>query len=163
MSLFRNAFRDVVAASTIAAAAGPMIAARYPASPAPAPAEMSMRFSAKFDGVGAEGIDDIWTGDLAGAKGEVTIRLEHLGSEMDRANAVWPVHALVFVAADDASKSMITDANGTLDWRTGEMTLKGTVTGGYQKGSAIEERVKLDSRTLEGSGSLQVESELAAR
>ena len=93
----------------------------------------------------------------------MTIRLEHLGSEMDRAKAVWPVHALVFVAADDASKSMITDASGTLDWRTGALTMKGTVTDGYRKGSTIEETVKLDARTLAGSGSLRFESELAAR
>jgi len=162
MSLFRTTFRDVVAVTTIAATMAPMIAARYPA-PATAAAS-SMSFNAKFEGVGAEGIDDIWTGELDGAtKGEVTIRLEHLGSEMDRAKAVWPVHALVFVAADDASKSMITDANGTLDWRTGSLSMKGTVTDGYRKGSLVEETVKLDARTLAGMGSLKIESELASR
>jgi hypothetical protein len=162
MSLFRTTFRDVVAVATIAATMAPMIAARYPA-PATTDAS-SMAFSAKFEGVGAEGIDDIWTGALDGTtKGEVTIRLEHLGSEMDRAKAVWPVHALVFVAADDASKSMITDASGTLDWRTGSLTMKGTVTDGYRKGSTVEETVKLDARTLAGSGVLRFESELASR
>jgi hypothetical protein len=162
MSLFRTAFRDVFVATTIAASAGAMVAARYPS--AFDGADQSMHFSAKFEGVGAEGIDDIWKGDLAGAtKGEVTIRLEHLGSEMDRAKTVWPVRAMVFVSADDASKSMITEANGTLDWRTGALSLKGTVTDGYRKGSAIEENVTIDARTLEGSGTLRVQSELAAR
>ncbi|MBA2686247.1 MAG: hypothetical protein H0U66_17320 [Gemmatimonadaceae bacterium] len=123
-----------------------------------------MRFSANFDGVGAEGIHDVWKRELAGeTKGEVTIRLEHMGSEMDRAKLVWPVRAMVFVAAEDASKSMITEANGTLDWGTGALSLKGTVTDGYRKGSAIEENVTIDARTLEGSESLTVQSELAAR
>lgn len=162
MSLFRAAFRDVVAVTTIATAVAPMIATSH--ADRAKLNESSMRFSAKFDGVGAEGIDDIWTGSLAGTtKGEVTIRLEHMGSEMDRAKALWPVHALVFVAADDTSKSLITDASGSLDWRTGTLSLKGTVTDGYRKGSTIEETVTIDARTLAGNGSLEFVPELATR
>lgn len=39
----------------------------------------------------------------------------------------------------------------------------GAVTDGYRKGSVIEENVKIDARSLNGSGTLNVQSELAAR
>ena len=127
-------------------------------APAAAPADwIEMGYTLYFDGVGAEGIDNIWSGKMIGEpRGEITVRVTHRGAEADRAKAFWPVTAIVFVAADDPTKSFAADLEGTLDWRSGQMRLSGAISEGWMKGAIISQRVDLDPRQYDGAGSLTV-------
>jgi hypothetical protein len=118
---------------------------------------IEMGYTLRFDGVGAEGVDNIWTGKLVGApNGEITIRVEHLGPEADRAKAKWPVRAIVFVAADDPRQSFAADMQGTLDWEVGSMELSGGISEGRMKGAAVWQKVQLDPKQFDGAGTLTI-------
>jgi hypothetical protein len=93
----------------------------------------------------------------------VTVRVEYAGSEMGRNQPLWPVRALVFVAADDATKSFAGDLDGTLNWRTGRMQLSGTVTNGWRRNARIEETLSLDRERLDGTSTTRVAQLTAER
>jgi hypothetical protein len=122
-----------------------------------APERLELGFSLHFDGVGAEGIDDIWRGQLAGPTGgEVMIRLALLAPVSESARPSWPVHAIVFVAADDAARSFVAELDGTIDWRSGAMRLSGVVTDGWMAGSPIGETAQINPAELDGDGTLRI-------
>lgn len=122
-----------------------------------APERVELRCFLDFEGVGAEGIDDIWRGQLAGpVGGEVIIRLELLAPASESARPSWPVHAIVFVAADDAARSFVAELDGTIDWKSGAMRLSGVVTDGWMAGSPIGETARIDPAGLDGYGTLRI-------
>jgi len=118
---------------------------------------IEMGYTLHFDGVGAEGVDNIWTGSIVGApRGEITVRVAHQGPEADRAKVLWPVTAIVFVAADDPRESFAAELEGTLDWSSGRMRLSGGITEGWMNGAAVWQTVDLDPRAFNGAGTLTV-------
>jgi len=122
-----------------------------------APERLELGFSVGFEGVGAEGIDEIWRGHLAGPlAGEVMIRLELLTPASESARPWWPVHAIVFVAADDAARSFVADLDGTIDWKSGAMRLSGIVTDGWMAGSPIGGTAQINPAQLDGDGTLHI-------
>jgi hypothetical protein len=66
------------------------------------------------------------------------------------------VHAIVFVAADDAARSFVAELDGTIDWRSGAMRLSGVVTDGWMAGSPIGETAQINPAELDGDGTLRV-------
>jgi hypothetical protein len=157
---------SAVCTLAIAAVALALTAFRYtpPAPDAPAAERVELRYTARFDGVGAEGVDNVWVGELSGSTpGEITIRVEHLGAEADRARAVWPVRVLTFVAADDAARSFAADLDGVLDWTTGTMQVSGTIDVGWRAGAPVEQTFHLDRVQYDGRGALRVGALTAAR
>jgi len=122
-----------------------------------APERVELGFSLDYEGVGAEGIDEIWRGKLAGeTRGEVVIRLELLAPASESARPSWPVHAIVFVAADDVARSFVAELDGTIDWRSGAMRLSGVVTDGWMAGSPIRQTAWIDPSQLDGDGTLRI-------
>jgi hypothetical protein len=88
-------------------------------------------FTARYDGRGAEGIDDIWRGTLdTPDAGVVVIRVE-------RRSTSAPVHALVFVSHDSLARSFGADVTGR---QTDDSTvqLKGHIDVGRASGTAVE-------------------------
>jgi hypothetical protein len=116
----------------------------------------AVQLGTTFAGVGAEGVDMIWSGALRGAiTGEVTIRVEYIGAEMDRNRPVWPVRAIVFAATDDAAKSSAGHLGGRLNWQTGDLRLNGRVTDGWRRNAHIEQTLSLDRERLDGTGTIR--------
>ena len=131
----------------------------YQVTSVTAPERLQLGFSLDFEGVGAEGTDNIWRGQLAGSLGgEVMIRLELRTPASESARPVWAVHALVFVAADEAAKSFVAELDGTMDWRSGAMRLSGVVTDGWMAGAPIGETGQIDPARLDGDGTLRIGS-----
>jgi hypothetical protein len=132
--------------------------------PVPATERVTLAYTARFAGVGAEGVDNVWVGRLSGpTPGEITLRVEHLGAEAERAKPVWPIRVLTFVAADNVSRSFAADLTGTLDWRTGTMRLSGTVNEGWRSGAPAEQVVRIDPVAYDGQGTLDVGAVQAMR
>jgi hypothetical protein len=126
---------------------------------------IDLAFTAHFDGVGAEGIDNfIWSGKLLGAEGgAVVLRVAQLGAPADRTRAVWPVRALVTVATDDPLGSFAANMDGTVDWAAGSMRLTGTISDGWMKGTPVHQLVTLDRVEFDGAGTLAIELTPATR
>jgi hypothetical protein len=123
-----------------------------------------MRHNVRFEGVGAEGIDNIWRGAVGGADpGEITLRIEYRGAPMDVSQPRWPVRAMTFVAANDPAHSFLAESEGTLDWSTGKLELNGSVTEGSMKGAAVAQTVHFDRNQLDGSGSIRIDLVTASR
>jgi hypothetical protein len=158
----RAATAAMAACAAVALAAftwGPIerLEARGVADTAARAERIEMGYTLRFDGVGAEGIDNVWTGRLRGdAHGEVTLRLWHVGPDVDRAKAKWPVKAIVFVAADDPRQSFAADMEGTIDWKSGAMRLSGGITEGRMKGAAVWQNAQLDPKQFDGAGTLTI-------
>jgi hypothetical protein len=126
--------------------------------------QAALRYAVRFEGVGAEGVDDIWRGRLGGGtSGEITLRVEYRGAPMGVAEPKWPVRVMAFVAADDPSKSFLAESDGTLDWTAGAMQLEGRVSAGWMKGASVEQTLRLDRAQLDGAGSLRLEVVTASR
>jgi hypothetical protein len=88
-------------------------------------------FTARYDGRGAEGIDDIWRGTLdTPDAGAVVMRIE-------RRSTPSKVHALVFVSHDSLVRSFGADVTGR---QTDDSTIqfKGHVDVGRASGTAVE-------------------------
>jgi hypothetical protein len=157
------------AAITVAAVRPADLAAqRAPAIAAvPASATTAVRatgtlasYTARFAGVGAEGVDMLWEGTVAGAAtGAVNLRVEYLGEEMDRARQQWPVRAWLFVAADNPAHSFAAELTGTIDWRDGTARLDGTISEGWMRGARVEHDGLLDD--FDARGTLRVVTPLA--
>lgn len=126
--------------------------------------EWELRYTVRFQGVGAEGIDNIWRGPLGAATpGEITMRVEYRGAPMDVSLPVWRVRAMTFVAADDPTKSFLAESVGILDWSTGAMRLTGHVSEGWMKGTSVEQTLRLDRTQFDGDGSLRLTVVTASR
>ena len=131
-----------------------------PGIAAPGPREFPVRFAA----VKTDGIDMIWTGEIATAPGgEVTVRLSYTGNETDRALPLWPVGAVMLLACADVSQSFAAELTGDMDWETGVVRLHGIVTNGWRRGARIEQRLRLDPKTFTGSGVVRVSDAALAR
>ena len=142
----------------------PDAAARPTKAPASSVEQPQLAYTVAFDGVGAEGIDDIWRGPLGGAtRGEITLRVEYRGGPMEVARPAWPVRVLTFVAADDPTRSLLAETSGTLDWDSGIMQLAGLVTEGWMKGARVEQTLRLDRTRFDGVGSMRVALAIANR
>jgi hypothetical protein len=88
-------------------------------------------FTARYDGRGAEGIDDIWRGTLDTPEaGVVVMRIERRSTHAE-------VHALVFVSHDSLARSFGADVTGR---RTDDSTLQleGRIDAGRASGTAVE-------------------------
>ncbi|HKG95284.1 MAG TPA: hypothetical protein VKA84_25420 [Gemmatimonadaceae bacterium] len=108
-------------------------------------------YSAEFTGVGPEGRDMVWRGAVAGtAVGELTVRLAHVGRDVDTAKPTWPVEGVIFVSGDDPRRAFAADVRGTIDWRTKVLTLAGEVTVGYLRGAHVEQTADLINLDLSG-------------
>jgi hypothetical protein len=158
--------RGVVACALIALPVTPTatIVGAQPAVVSASGSRAELRYTVRFEGVGAEGVDDVWRGPLAGATpGEVTLRVEYRGAPADVARPVWPVRVMAFVAADDPTKSFLAETDGTLDWRTGAMQLTGRVSEGWMNGASVQQTLTLDRKRLGGEGVIRLGVVTASR
>jgi len=120
-------------------------------------------YFAEFIGVGREGRDLVWRGAVAGvAVGDLTVRLAHVGRDVDTAKPTWPVEGIIFVSGEDPQHSFAAEVHGTIDWPTKRVTLTGDVSVGYMKGAHIEQTADLLDYDLSGELSL-VPASVAAR
>jgi len=155
--LSRSLVALALAALPIASLAG-LVRAQHSGSAAAPTRRAQLEYEVIFQGVGAEGTDDVWRGPLRGsAAGEITIRVEYRGRPMDAAQPVWPVRVFAFVANDDPSRSFLAEEEGVLDWTTGILELSGRVTEGWMKDAVVEQTVRLDRRQFDGAGVLRLE------
>jgi hypothetical protein len=123
----------------------------------------NVEFSVAFDGVGAEGIDDLWRGSLQNpSAGMITIRVEHLAPESHQPMTVGPIHAEVFVSRDDLTQSFGADVTGSID-SAGVLHLTGTVDVGPAAGTPVDVTAQLDPRRLNGHGLIRFLSLTARR
>lgn len=108
-------------------------------------------YFAEFTGVGAEGRDMIWRGAIAGAAvGELTVRLAHVGRDIDSAKPTWPVEGIIFVSGEDPQHAFAAEVRGTIDWRTKRVKLAGEVSVGYKRGAHVEQTADLIDHDLSG-------------
>lgn len=108
-------------------------------------------YFAEFTGVGAEGRDMIWRGAVAGAAvGEMTVRLAHVGRDIDTAKPTWPVEGIIFVSGEDPQRAFAAEVRGTIDWRTKRVKLAGEVSVGYMRGAHVEQTADLIDHDLSG-------------
>ena len=108
-------------------------------------------YFAEFTGVGAEGRDMVWRGAVAGAAvGELTVRLAHVGRDVDTAKPTWPVEGIIFVSGEDPRRALAAEVRGTIDWRTKRVKLAGEVSVGYLKGARLEQTADLVNHDLSG-------------
>jgi hypothetical protein len=144
---------------------------RTPSSPpapvAPAPSVTSqqlpdsMGFEVEFAGLGAEGVDLVWRGRVAGpVPGLATIRMEYAGGTDDRRMPIWPVNAWLLFSADDYRSSFRAELSGSMNWRSGEMRVTGLVSDGAPRDTPIEQRVHL---RRPGLGTVRVLPRMALR
>ena len=108
-------------------------------------------YFAEFTGVGPEGRDMVWRGAAAGAAvGELTVRLAHVGRDVDTAKPRWPVEGIFFVSGEDPQRAFAAEVRGTIDWPTKRVTLAGEVSVGYLKGARLEQTADLVDYDLAG-------------
>jgi len=102
----------------------------------------TLAFDVEYAGIGAEGIDQIWRGTVAGPlPGRVTIRMEYAGAPADRRMPVWPVNVWLFFSANDDRSSFAAELSGSMNWATGDMRVRGLVSDGVRRAAAVEQRV----------------------
>ena len=108
-------------------------------------------YFAEFTGVGAEGRDMVWRGAVAGAAvGELTLRLAHVGRDVDTANPTWPVEGIIFVSGEDPERAFAAEVRGTIDWATKRVKLAGEVSLGYLRGAHVEQTADLVDYDISG-------------
>jgi hypothetical protein len=108
-------------------------------------------YFAEFTGVGAEGRDMVWRGAVAGAAvGELTVRLAHVGRDVDTAKPTWPVEGIIFVSGEDPQRAFAAEVHGTIDWLTRRVKLAGEVSVGYMRGAHLEQTADLIDHDLSG-------------
>ena len=108
-------------------------------------------YFAEFTGVGAEGRDMIWSGAVAGAAvGALTVRLAHVGRDVDTANPTWPVEGIIFVSGEDPERAFAAEVRGTIDWATKRVKLAGEVSLGYLRGAHVEQTADLVDYDISG-------------
>ena len=112
---------------------------------------MRSAYFAELTGNGAEGRDMVWRGAVAGAAvGDLTVRLAHLGRDLDTATPTWPVEGIVVVSSDDPQRSFAAEVHGTIDWAAKRVTLTGEVSVGYMRGARVEQTADLVDNDLSG-------------
>jgi hypothetical protein len=137
----------LIALRTVSRAEAPVAAA----APETVPMPDSLRFQVRYTGLGAEGVDMVWRGEVQGeAPGQVTIRMEYAGPAAGRRAAVWPVNVWLFFSADDLRTSFAAELSGRMHWGTGEMRVTGLVSDGVRVDTPIEQRMQVDQPGLEG-------------
>jgi len=108
-------------------------------------------YFAEFTGVGAEGRDMVWRGAVTGvAAGELTVRLAHVGRDVDTAKPTWPVEGIIFLSGKDPQRAFAAEVHGTIDWRTKRMKLAGEISVGHMRGAHIEQTADLMNYDLSG-------------
>lgn len=81
----------------------------------------------------------VWRGAIAGAAlGELTVRLAHVGRDIDSAKPTWPVEGIIFVSGEDPQRAFAAEVYGTIDWPTKRAKLEGDVSMGYMRGRHID-------------------------
>ncbi|HLZ08001.1 MAG TPA: hypothetical protein VKT80_05390 [Chloroflexota bacterium] len=106
------------------------------------PRSPNLRFTAHYDGRGAEGIDDIWRGTLDRPDaGVIQIRIETTPSGIS--------HGFVFVSHDSLSRSFGATVTGRIDGATAHLT--GPIDVGKTAGATI------DLTMHAGHGTIRVE------
>ena len=106
--------------------------------------DLKSAYFAEFTGAGAEGRDMVWRGAVAGAAaGELTVRLAHVGRDVDTAQPEWPVEGNIVVSGEDPRRAFAAEVRGTIDWRTKRLTLAGEVSVGYLRGARVEQTADL--------------------
>lgn len=146
--------------------AGPdRVAGVRPAAAAPVPSELpdSLAFAVGYAGVGAEGVDLVWRGQVRGAApGQATLRMEYAGPVAERGMPIWPVNAWFFFSADDLRRSFAAELSGSMNWRTGEMRVTGLVSDGVGIGTPLEQRMRVARPGLAGRATVKLFPRLAA-
>ena len=121
-------------------------------------------YFAEFTGVGPEGRDMVWRGAVAGAAvGELTVRLAHVGRDVDTAKPTWPVEGIIFVSGEDRQRAFAAEVHGTIDWPTKQVKLAGEVSVGYMRGAHVEQTADLINQDLSGGLRLAPATLAAAR
>jgi hypothetical protein len=93
----------------------------------------------------------VWRGAVAGAAvGELTVRLAHVGRDVDTAKPTWPVEGIIFVSGQDPRRAFAAEVHGTIDWPTKRVKLTGEVSVGYMRGAHIEQTADLIDHDLSG-------------
>jgi hypothetical protein len=135
------------------------IAARRPAAIAsPPPVELpdTISFPVEYAGIGAEGVDLIWRGQVGGPSGgRVTIRMEYAGAPADRRMPIWPVNAWLFYSADHYRGSFVAELSGSMNWRTLDLRVTGLVSDGYRSDWPLEQRIRLSQPGLGGTATVR--------
>ena len=123
----------------------------------------NVAFTLHFDGIGAEGVDDLWRGSLGKPDaGMVTIRVEHLANTPHQPLTAGPIHAEVFVSTEDLARSFGADVTGSID-STGLLHMTGTVDVGPAAGTPVTVEAQLDPRRFDGHGIIRFLSMTARR
>jgi len=126
--------------------------------------DLASAYFTEFTGVGADGRDMVWRGAVAGvALGELTVRLAHVGRDVDTASPTWPVEGIIFVSGTDARHAFAAEVHGTIDWLTKRVKLAGEVSVGFMRGAHIEQTAELIDQNLSGEMRLTPATLTAAR
>ena len=113
--------------------------------------DLASAYFAELTGDGAEGRDMVWRGAIAGvAVGELTVRLAHVGRDVDTAKPTWPVEGIIFVSGNDPQRAFAAEVHGTIDWLTKRVKLTGEVSVGYMRGAHLEQTADLVNHDLSG-------------
>ena len=148
----------LIALRTVGRAEVPVAAA----APAKSQLPDSLSFSLRYSGLGAEGVDMVWRGEVEGeVPGQVIIRMEYAGSADGRRLDVWPVNAWLFFSADDLRNSFAAELSGRMHWGTGEMRVTGMVSDGIRMDTPVEQRVRVDQPGLQGRATVRFYPRLA--
>jgi hypothetical protein len=135
----------------------PSVTASPVASPSASPQALpdSIGFELEYAGLGAEGVDLVWRGRVAGpVPGLVTIRMEYAGGNDDRRMPIWPVNAWLLFSADDYRSSFCAELSGSMNWHSRVMRVTGLVSDGAARGVPIEQRVYLRRSGLGGTATV---------
>ena len=148
----------LIALRTVSRTVAPAVAA----APTPARLPDTLSFAVSYAGIGAEGVDMVWRGEVEGAvPGQVTIRMEYAGSEAGRRLQVWPVNAWLFFSAEDLRNSFGAELSGRMHWGTGEMRVTGLVSDGVRRDTPVEQRMLVELPALQGRATVQFYPRLA--
>ena len=122
----------------------------------------SLAFDVEYGGIGAEGIDQIWRGNVEGElPGVVTIRVAYAGAPADRKMPVWPVNAWLFFSADDLVSSFVAELSGSMDWTSGDLRVTGLVSDGRRRDAPVEQHIRLLRPGLGGTAIVRFPPRLA--
>ena len=123
----------------------------------------NIAFTMHFDGIGAEGVDDLWRGALGTPdSGMITIRVEHLTGQAHQPLTSGPIHAEVFVSNEDLAKSFGADVTGSID-KEGFLHMSGLVDIGPAAGTPVTVEAQLDPKRFGGHGIIRFLSMTARR
>jgi len=115
----------------------------------------TLDFEVRYDGLGAAGDTMVWLARARGpSAGAATIRMEYAGDPAERRMPIWPVNTWIYFSADDYRHSFTAELSGSINWRTGDMRVAGLVGDGPRASTAVELRMRLERKGLDGSASV---------